>query len=328
MKTVYLNIGSNRGDRKNFIESAIELIGSRWKKAVLRRSPYIESDAWGYDSEERFLNIGIALDFNDADMPDPYEVLAVTQEIEKTVSAYSPHRNSDGSYRDRDIDIDIIHMDGTVMNDARLTLPHPRAEAREFVMRPMRFLCPGWHPANCGTHHLKKTIADMGRDTLEEFHTKKKLPIAVVLDNVRSLNNIGSIFRTSDAFMVDRIVLCGISATPPSPEIHKTALGAEESVSWEYYATTAEAVKALRQERWTIACLEQVHGSVALQNFVPGDGQKIALVAGNEVQGVDPAIVADADIYLEIPQAGTKHSLNVAVSTAIALWHLFASYIK
>lgn len=328
MKTVYLNIGSNRGDRKAFIEAAIEKLGQRWKRAVMRRSPYVESEAWGYDSESRFLNIGVALDFDDMDVPDPYEIIEATQETEQSVSADSPHRNSDGTYRDRDIDIDIIHIDGTVMNDARLTLPHPRAEAREFVMRPMQFLCPCWHPADAGAAHLKKTIADMGRDTIEEFQAKKKLPIAVVLDNVRSLNNIGSIFRTSDAFMVDRIVLCGISATPPSPEIHKTALGAEESVSWEYYATTADAVKALRTEGWTIACLEQVHGSVPLQKYVPGEGQKTALVAGNEVQGVDPAIVAAADVYLEIPQAGTKHSLNVAVSTAIALWHLFASYIR
>lgn len=325
MKTVYLNIGSNRGDRKGFIAQAVDILASRFDKGILRTAPMVESNAWGYDSQQPYLNLGVAIDFDDADLPDAHEVLRITRATELEVSANSPHRDGAGNYIDRDIDIDIIDIDGVDINTDELTIPHPRAEARDFVMQPMQFLCPGWHPAKSRAAHLKKTIADMGRDTVEQFHAKRKLPIRVVLDNIRSLNNIGSIFRTSDAFMVDKILLCGISATPPSPEIHKTALGAEDSVDWQYYHTTADAVAALRAEGWRVCCLEQVHGSISLEQYKPVDGEKIALIAGNEVAGVDPAIVADCDFYLEIPQQGTKHSLNVAVSTSIALWHLFAS---
>lgn len=171
----------------------------------------------------------------------------------------------------------------------------------------------------------KKTIFDLGRDTLEEYRARPKLPLTVVLDNVRSLNNIGSIFRTSDAFLVDRIMLCGITATPPSPEIHKTALGAEDSVAWEYHATTIEAVSLLKEQGYRVCVLEQVKDSVMLQNFRPEPEKKYAIVAGHEVQGVDPAIVNAADICIEIPQFGTKHSLNVSVSTGIALWHFFSA---
>lgn len=169
----------------------------------------------------------------------------------------------------------------------------------------------------------KKTIWDLHRDTLDEFRQKRKMPLAVVLDNVRSLNNIGSIFRTSDGFAVDHIALCGISATPPSAEIHKTALGAEESVAWRYYADTLEAVESLKAEGWTVLALEQVKGSVALNEFRAEPGKKYAIVAGNEIDGVAQAVVDAADGCLEIPQLGTKHSLNVAVSTAIAIWHFF-----
>lgn len=170
---------------------------------------------------------------------------------------------------------------------------------------------------------LKKTIWEMGRDTVEQFRAKEKLPVAVVLDNVRSLNNIGSIFRTSDAFRVAEVVLCGISATPPSPEIHKTALGAEDSVAWRYFADTAEAVTALREEGYTLCALEQVNGSVELDRFEPERTRHYAIVAGHEVNGVDQRVVDLADFCLEIPQEGTKHSLNVAVSTAIAIWHFY-----
>lgn len=323
MQSIYLNIGSNRGDRRAFIAGAITLIAQRWPGAVVRRSPFVESPAWGYDSDARFLNVGIALDF-DGPLPDPFAVLRATRQIELEVSADSPHRNDDGTYRDRDIDIDIIDIDGVTLNTPELVIPHPRAEARAFVMQPMQVLCPGWHPARPRTLSLKKTIADMHRDTVTEYREKAKIPVTLVLDNIRSLNNIGSIFRTADAFLAERILLCGISATPPSPEIHKTALGAEESVVWEYFSTTADAVRALRADGYAVGCLEQVHGSVPLDRFNPRQYSKIALISGNEVAGVDPAIVADCDFYLEIPQAGTKHSLNVAVSTAIALWHLFS----
>lgn len=169
----------------------------------------------------------------------------------------------------------------------------------------------------------KKTIFDLARPEVEVYRSEvEKLPLTLVLDNVRSLNNIGSIFRTADGFAVERILLCGISATPPSAEIHKTALGAEDSVEWEYYETTADAIQALRSRGdITVCCLEQVEGSVELQRFEPEYAHSYALVVGHEVNGVDQKIVDMADVCLEIPQYGTKHSLNVSVSTALAIWH-------
>lgn len=169
----------------------------------------------------------------------------------------------------------------------------------------------------------KKTIFEMGRVSAEEFRRQPKIPLVVVLDNVRSLNNIGSIFRTCDAFAVERLVLCGISQTPPSAEIHKTALGAEMSVEWEYFDDTLRAVEALKNDGYSVGCLEQVHGSVPLNDFEVDPGRKYAFVAGHEVDGVDQKAVDMCDFCLEIPQAGTKHSLNVAVSTGIAIWHFF-----
>lgn len=169
----------------------------------------------------------------------------------------------------------------------------------------------------------KKTIWDLERVSLEEFRQSEKLPIAVVLDNIRSLNNIGSIFRTSDAFRVDHLCLCGITSTPPSPEIHKTALGAEDSVAWRYYPTTLEALATLKEEGYLIAVLEQVKGSIDLTELRYPSGAKVAIVAGNEVDGVDPAVVNAADICVEIPQEGTKHSLNVSVSTSLLLWETY-----
>ena len=177
----------------------------------------------------------------------------------------------------------------------------------------------------------KKTIWEMGRPTVDEFRRSEKLPLAVVLDNVRSLNNIGSIFRTSDAFRVGRLVLCGITATPPSPEIHKTALGAEDSVDWCHYESTAEAVSALMAEGTAlialcvaaVLALELVNGSVPLDRYETVPGGKYAIVAGHEVDGVSQDVVDMCDACIEIPQEGTKHSLNVAVSTAIALWHFY-----
>lgn len=171
----------------------------------------------------------------------------------------------------------------------------------------------------------KKTILDMGRDTLETYRAKKKIPLTIVLDNIRSLNNIGSIFRTSDAFRVERLMLCGITATPPSVEIHKTALGAEESVSWLHFDSTLDCIRHLKSEGYTVCALEQVKGSVDLRDFRPDPAGKYAIVAGHEVHGVDPAVVDAADICLEIPQFGTKHSLNVSVSTGITLWHFFTA---
>lgn len=324
MATAYLNIGSNRGDRTEFIRRALGLVAEALPQALVRTSPAVESDAWGYVSDAPYLNVGVALDFY-GPMPDPLELLRITQNIERRVSADSPHRNPDGTYRDRDIDIDIIDIDGVVLDTAELTIPHPRAEARAFVMGPMQFLCPGWTAARPGRRQ-KKTASQMGRLTAAEFRAADKSPIAVVLDNVRSMNNIGSIFRTADAFRVATVALCGITATPPHAEIHKTALGAEDAVAWRYFATTAEAIATLRAEGWTIACLEQVHGSVPLNEYRMSG--PTAIVAGNEVTGVDPRIVEQSDVCVEIPQAGTKHSLNVSVSAAIAMWTLYEQIIK
>lgn len=171
---------------------------------------------------------------------------------------------------------------------------------------------------------LKKTIWEMGRATVDEFRRSAKIPLVVVVDNVRSLNNIGSIFRTADGFAVERVVLCGISACPPSPEIHKTALGAEDSVAWSYSASALEAVEALKNDGYTMAALELVHDSVALDRFAIEPGRRYAIVVGNEVDGVDQAVVDACDLSLEIPQSGTKHSLNVSVSAAVAMWTFYS----
>lgn len=168
---------------------------------------------------------------------------------------------------------------------------------------------------------LKKTIWELNRPTVQEYLLAEKLPLVVVLDNVRSLNNVGSIFRTSDALGVGEVLLCGITATPPSAEIHKTALGAEESVRWRYFDTTIECMEALRQQGYVICALEQVNGSVSLPEFRPVSGQKYAIVVGHEVDGVAQEVVNMSDVCIEIPQSGTKHSLNVAVSAALAIWH-------
>lgn len=169
----------------------------------------------------------------------------------------------------------------------------------------------------------KKTIWDMARPTVDQYRRATKMPVVVVLDNVRSLNNIGSLFRTADCFAASGIALCGISATPPSPEIHKTALGAEDTVRWEYYADTLDAVGALRGEGYTICSLELAHDSVPLDKFRPEAGKRYAVIAGHEVNGVRQDVVDASDLCLEIPQEGTKHSLNVAVSTALAIWHFY-----
>ncbi|MDE5727403.1 MAG: RNA methyltransferase, partial [Duncaniella sp.] len=142
---------------------------------------------------------------------------------------------------------------------------------------------------------------------------------------IRDINNIGAIFRTCDAFAVEEIALCGITATPPSPEIHKTALGAEESVAWRHYESTQECVAELKSRGYALCCLEQVKGSISLEQFRPEPGRKYAIVLGHEVHGVDQQVVDQCDICLEIPQHGTKHSLNVSVSGGIAIWHFFCA---
>ncbi|MGM9799589.1 MAG: RNA methyltransferase [Muribaculaceae bacterium] len=173
----------------------------------------------------------------------------------------------------------------------------------------------------------KKTIWDLNRPTTEEYRAQEKLPLVLVLDNIRSLNNVGSMFRTCDAFAVHHICLCGITATPPSPEIHKTALGAEDSVAWQHFDNTLDAISALKEDGYTVCCLEQVKDSVSLEKFRVEHGKKYAVIVGHEVNGVAPEVVDAADVCIEIPQRGTKHSLNVSVSGGMALWHIFQQMI-
>ena len=170
-------------------------------------------------------------------------------------------------------------------------------------------------------HNRKLLNIELGRVSAEQYRLLQESGIAVVLDNVRSAHNVGSAFRSSDSFKVDRVCLCGICAVPPSAEIHKSALGAEDSVSWEHWNSTSEAVAGLRAEGYTIISVEQTEHSVPLQDFRPVPGVRYALVFGNEVSGVSQEVVDASDFSVEIPQFGTKHSLNVSVSVGIVLWH-------
>ena len=170
--------------------------------------------------------------------------------------------------------------------------------------------------------HKKKNIIELTNCSLGEYKSKEKLPIAVLLDNVRSMYNVGAVFRTADAFLIDHILLTGITGRPPHPEISKTALGAEESVDWGYEEDSVSAVRSLKEQGWKICVLEQAHDSIPLQEFRRKEGEKYVLVAGNEVSGVNQEILNMADVVLEIPQHGVKHSLNVSVSVGIGLWQL------
>lgn len=161
---------------------------------------------------------------------------------------------------------------------------------------------------------------ELGRPDNEQYRELKKTPFVIVLDNIRSQHNIGSAFRTSDAFLIDKIYLCGICAIPPSAEIHKSALGAEFSVNWEYYKDTLDLVKQLKSEGYTIISIEQTENSTPINNFTPSPNNKYALIFGNEVKGVQQDVVNQSDFTIEIPQFGTKHSLNVSVSIGIAAY--------
>ena len=174
----------------------------------------------------------------------------------------------------------------------------------------------------------KTTNAELGRPSLEEFRKMEKMPIVVVLDNVRSAQNVGAFFRTGDAFAVEKIALCGITATPPSREIHKSSLGAEFSVDWSYFSTTIECVQQLKAEGYTIVAIEQIAESVMLDRFEPVSGVKYALIFGNEVEGVSQEVVDMCDAAIEIPQLGTKHSLNVSVSGGVVLWKFVENFHK
>jgi len=171
---------------------------------------------------------------------------------------------------------------------------------------------------------MRKLLNDeLDRLSLEEFKKVEKIPVWVVLDNVRSLNNIGSVFRTADAFRLEGIFLCGITATPPHREIHKTALGATESVRWEYREKTMEAISELKMKGCRILAVEQAEGAVMLDQVQLSGGQKYALVFGHEIRGVEQQVVDMSDLCIEIPQFGTKHSLNISVAAGIVIWEIF-----
>ncbi|WP_308553272.1 RNA methyltransferase [uncultured Mediterranea sp.] len=171
--------------------------------------------------------------------------------------------------------------------------------------------------------HRKLKITELNRISAEEFKKADKLPLVVILDNVRSLHNIGSVFRTSDAFRVECIYLCGITATPPHPEMHKTALGAEFTVDWKYVNNAVEAVDNLRREGYVVFSIEQAENSIMLENMRLEQGKRYAVVLGNEVKGVQQEVIDHSDGCIEIPQYGTKHSLNVSVTAGIVIWDLF-----
>ncbi len=167
---------------------------------------------------------------------------------------------------------------------------------------------------------------ELDRLSVGEFKESSKIPVVVVLDNVRSQNNIGSVFRTADAFRVEGIFLCGICATPPHREIHKTALGATESVRWEYHEDTVTAIKGLKEEGYRILSVEQAEGAQSLENIILSENQKYALVLGHEIRGVDQRVVDLSDRCIEIPQYGTKHSLNISVAAGIVIWEVFRKF--
>ena len=163
----------------------------------------------------------------------------------------------------------------------------------------------------------------MNRLSKDEFKNIAKIPLIVVLDNIRSLHNIGSVFRTADAFLIEKIILCGVSCPPPHPELHKTALGAEDTVDWVYMENTLDAVQELKNNSYFVFAVEQAHGSVSLNDLTLNSSTKYALVLGNEVKGVQQSVVDCCDACLEIPQHVTKHSLNVSVASGIVLWSFF-----
>lgn len=174
---------------------------------------------------------------------------------------------------------------------------------------------------------MKKLLnEELNRLTLEEYKASKKIPVMVVLDNIRSQNNIGSIFRTADAFRLEGIYLCGITATPPHREIHKTALGATDSVHWVYYETTKDAIVELKKKGYRILSVEQVEGALRPDQVQLQQDQRCALVFGNEIRGVGEELLALSDGYIEIPQFGTKHSLNISVAAGIVIWEAFKQF--
>lgn len=174
----------------------------------------------------------------------------------------------------------------------------------------------------------KLRTIEMQRLSVDEFHEARKLPLIVVLDDVRSLHNVGSVFRSADAFRVEAVYLCGITATPPHPEIHKTALGGEDSVAWRYFPTATEAIESLHDDGFFVYSIEQVEGSTKLQNLQLDTDKRYAVVLGNEVKGVHQEVVDMSDGCLEIPQFGTKHSLNVSVTAGMVIWEVAKKFLS
>lgn len=172
----------------------------------------------------------------------------------------------------------------------------------------------------------KLKLEELGRISVEEFKETEKIPVIVVLDNIRSMHNIGSVFRTSDAFLVEKVYLCGITATPPNKEIRKTALGATESVDWEYIKEINDLIPKLKSEEFKIISIEQTEGSKSLSEFELNPKKKYAVIFGNEVDGVQQSVINQSDFCLEIPQGGTKHSLNVSVCAGIVLWEFYNEF--
>lgn len=177
-------------------------------------------------------------------------------------------------------------------------------------------------------HFEKLQLEQLGRIDADTFKSITKIPIVVILDNVRSANNVGSVFRTSDAFLIEKIYLCGITATPPNKDIQKTALGAQNSVNWEYAESTFNVVEQLKSRDYTILSIEQVTNSSLLNNFTVIENKKYALVFGNEVTGVDQDVIDASDDCIEIPQLGTKHSFNISVTCGMVLWEFAKIYLK
>jgi tRNA G18 (ribose-2'-O)-methylase SpoU len=174
----------------------------------------------------------------------------------------------------------------------------------------------------------KLSMDELGRKTVDEFKSAEKTPLVLILDNVRSMHNVGSVFRTADAFLLEGIVLCGYTPTPPHRDIQKTALGATDTVTWQYADTTIYAVAALREAGYKVLAIEQAVNSLMLDEFQPTPGERLALVFGNEVTGVDGEVMKMVDGCIEIPQLGMKHSLNISVSTGIVVWDIFVKLKK
>ncbi len=172
-----------------------------------------------------------------------------------------------------------------------------------------------------------KNISDLGRKSVTEFREADKFPLVIVIDRVRSMHNVGSVFRTADAFLISGIALCGYTPQPPHRDIQKTALGATETVSWKHYAETLQAIEELRSEGYRIFAIEQVEKSIPLQDFSFDKNEKLAIVFGNEMTGVDPAVLSVCEGSIEIPQFGMKHSLNISVAAGIVLWELAGKHI-